>query len=70
MTLEEVRAVLSELSRVGETALGKELLKNSGDKLSAVGPAEYPVLLKEGVNMYEFNYDIRKCRIRYSSCSC
>lgn len=48
VTIEQVRAVLSELSRAGKTAQVKELLKkHGGDKLSAVDPAEYPVLLRE-----------------------
>ena len=48
VTIEQVRAVLSELSRVGKTAQVKELLKkHGGDKLSAVDPAEYPALLQE-----------------------
>jgi len=48
VTIEEVRAVLSELSRAGKTAQVKELLKkHGGDKLSAVDPAEYPALLRE-----------------------
>lgn len=48
VTIEEVRAVLSELSRAGKTAQVKELLKkHGGEKLSAVDPAEYPALLQE-----------------------
>lgn len=48
VTIERVRAVLSELSRAGKTAQVKELLKkHGGDKLSAVDPAEYPALLQE-----------------------
>lgn len=54
VTIEQVRAVLSELSRAGKTAQVKELLKkHGGDKLSAVDPAEYPALLREvgGLNV-------------------
>lgn len=48
VTIEEVRAVLSELSRAGKTAQVKELLKkHGGEKLSAVDPAKYPALLQE-----------------------
>ena len=48
VTIEQVRAVLSELSRAGKTVQVKELLKkHGGDKLSAVDPAEYPTLLEE-----------------------
>lgn len=48
VTIEQVRAVLSELSRAGKTAQVKELLKkHGGNKLSAVDPAEYPALLQE-----------------------
>ena len=48
VTIEEVRAVLSELSRAGKTMQVKELLKkHGGEKLSAVDPAEYPALLRE-----------------------
>lgn len=48
VTIEQVRAVLSELSRAGKTAQVKELLKeHGGDKLSAVDPTEYPALLQE-----------------------
>ena len=48
VTIEQVRAVLSELSRAGKTAQVKELLKkHGGDKLSAVDPTEYPALLRE-----------------------
>ena len=48
VTIEQVRAVLSELSRAGKTVQVKELLKkHGGDKLSAVDPAEYPTMLEE-----------------------
>lgn len=48
VTIEQVRAVLSELSRAGKTAQVKELLKkHGGDKLSAVDPTEYLALLEE-----------------------
>lgn len=53
VTIEEVRAVLSELSRAGKTAQVKELLKKHGsEKLSAVDPAEYPALLQEAGELY------------------
>lgn len=47
-TLEEVRAVLAELSRAGHTAEVKHLLKKHGStKLSGIAPSEYPMLLAE-----------------------
>lgn len=48
VTIEEVRAVLSELSRAGKTAQVKALLRKHGaDKLGEIDPGEYAVLLKE-----------------------
>ena len=48
VTIEEVRAVLSKLSRAGKTAQVKGLLKkHGGEKLSAVDPTEYPALLQK-----------------------
>ena len=47
-SLEEVRAVLAELSRNGKTAEVRELLqKHSVNKLSEVNPADYADVLKE-----------------------
>lgn len=48
LTLEAVRAVLAEKSRQGFTAEVRELLKKHGaEKLSAVKPEDYPVLMHE-----------------------
>lgn len=48
LTLEVVRAVLADKSRVGFTAQIRSLLQKYGaDKLSEIAPAEYPALLKE-----------------------
>ena len=48
LTLEEVRAVLAEKSRVEFTAQIREILvKHGAEKLSAVNPSEYEALLKE-----------------------
>lgn len=48
LTLEEVRAVLSEKSRAGHTAAVKELLnKHGADKLSEINPSEYAALLAD-----------------------
>lgn len=48
VTIEEVRAVLSGLSRAGRTAEVKALLKQHGaDKLSGIDPTEYGALIKE-----------------------
>ena len=48
LTLEEVRAVLAEKSRVGHTAEVKALLnKHGADKLSEIDPAEYAALLAD-----------------------
>ena len=50
LTLEEVRAVLTDKSRAGFTEQVKELLKKHGeDKLSAVDPAEYKALLVDTI---------------------
>ena len=48
LTLEEVRAVCAEKSRAGFTAEVKAIITKYGaDKLSAVPPEQYAVLLKE-----------------------
>ncbi|KIR03783.1 putative rRNA biogenesis protein rrp5 [Lachnospiraceae bacterium TWA4] len=48
LTLEDVRAVLADISRNGYTAQVKELLLKHGvNKLSDVQPSEYQELLKE-----------------------
>lgn len=48
ITMENVRAVLAEKSRLGFTADVKALLEKHGaDRLSAVNPEEYPSLMKE-----------------------
>lgn len=48
ITLEQVRAVLAEKSRVGHTAKVRELLEKHGAaKLSEIDPKEYAVLIKE-----------------------
>lgn len=48
LTLENVRAVLAEKSRLGFTAEVRALLEKYGaDRLSAVNPEEYPSLMKE-----------------------
>ena len=48
ITLEAVRAVLAEKSRVGHTAKVRELLgKHGAEKLSEIDPSEYPALLVE-----------------------
>ena len=48
LTLEEVRAVLSDKSRTGHTAQIRELLKKYGaSKLSLVDPKYYEALLRE-----------------------
>lgn len=47
-TLEQVRAVLAEKSRVGHTAAIRELLQKYGaSKLSLVDPQHYEALLKD-----------------------
>lgn len=47
ITLEEVRAVLAEKSRLGSTDKIRELLlKHGASKLSDISPSEYPSLLK------------------------
>ena len=48
LTLEQVRAVLSEKSRAGHTASVRELLQKYGaSKLSQVDPANYEALLRD-----------------------
>lgn len=48
LTLEQVRAVLSEKSRAGYTANVRELLQKYGaSKLSQVDPANYEALLRD-----------------------
>lgn len=48
LTLEAVRAVLTEKSRSGHTIQIRALLiKHGADKLSEIDPAEYPALLAE-----------------------
>ena len=48
VTIEEVRSVLSELTRAGKMSEGKALLQKHGaERLGAVDPLEYPALLKE-----------------------
>ncbi len=46
VTLEQVRAVLADVSRAGKTEAVRELLARFGaDRLSAVDPTRYPELL-------------------------
>lgn len=48
IALEDIRAVLAEKSRAGQTAAVKKLLQKHGaDKLSDVDTAEYAALLSE-----------------------
>lgn len=48
IALEDIRTVLAEKSRAGQTAAVKKLLQKHGaDKLSDVDPAEYAALLSE-----------------------
>jgi len=48
LTLEQVRAVLSEKSRAGYTANVRELLQKYGaNKLSQVDPSNYEALLRD-----------------------
>lgn len=48
LTLEQVRAVLSDLSRKGYTAdVRKMLLRHGADKLSKIDPTHYEALLLE-----------------------
>lgn len=48
ITMENVRVVLAEKSRLGFTADVRALLEKHGaDRLSAVNPEEYPSLIKE-----------------------
>ena len=50
-SLEEVRAVLAELSRNGKTAVVRELLQKHGaNKLSEINPTEYAAILAEVQN--------------------
>lgn len=50
-SLEEVRAVLAELSRNGKTAEVRELLQKHGaNKLSEINPTEYAAILAEVQN--------------------
>lgn len=48
LKLEDVRAVLADISRRGKTEEVRELLQKYGaDRLSKVDPANYPALLKD-----------------------
>ena len=48
LKLEDVRAVLADISRKGHTAEIRDLLRKYGaDKLSGVAPADYKSLLKD-----------------------
>lgn len=48
LKLEDVRAVLADLSRKGHTAAIRDLLiKHGADKLSAIDPSMYGALLEE-----------------------
>lgn len=48
VSLEEVRAMLADKSRMGFTVQVRELLiKHGAEKLSAIDPAEYSILLAE-----------------------
>lgn len=50
LTLEQVRAILSEKSRAGYTAGVRELLQKYGaSKLSQVNPSNYEALLRDAV---------------------
>ena len=52
LTLEQVRAVLSDLSRKGFTAKVRKLLKKYGaEKLSLIDPAHYEGLLAEAAEL-------------------
>ncbi len=47
VTLEQVRAVLADTSRVGKTEAVRELLVQFGaDRLSAIDPVRFPELLR------------------------
>lgn len=48
LTLEEVRKVLADKARAGQTAAVKELLvKHGGNRLSAIKPSEFAALKAE-----------------------
>ena len=48
LTLEDVRAILADISRAGFTAQIRELLqKYDANRLSEVAPEHYPALLKD-----------------------
>ena len=52
LSLEEVRAVLADISRSGKTAEVRELLQKHGaDKLSAIDPANYAALLADATRV-------------------
>lgn len=52
LTLEQVRAVLSDLSRKGFTADVRKLLKKHGaEKLSLIDPSHYEALLAEAAKL-------------------
>ena len=52
LSLEQVRAVLSDLSRKGYTAdVRKLLIKHGADKLSQVEPSHYEALLAEATEL-------------------
>lgn len=53
ITLESVRAVLTELSRAGRTAEVRGLLvKHGAEKLSEIDPAKYAALLADAKELY------------------
>lgn len=52
ITLEDIRAILADVSRKGGTAKVRELLKAHGqDRLSAIPTTEYPALLSEAKDL-------------------
>ena len=52
LSLEQVRAVLSDLSRKGYTAdVRKLLIKHGADKLSLIDPSHYEALLAEAAGL-------------------
>ena len=52
LTLEQVRAVLSDLSRKGFTAKVRKILQKHGaDKLSQIDPSHYEALLAEAAEL-------------------
>lgn len=56
LTLEEVRAVLAEKSRIGHTATIRTLLQKYGaNKLSGVDPKHYEALLKDAEELKDGN---------------